>query len=311
MGLGVVQSRDQDQIIRAEINQLIDEFNSQENTHATFKKLAEWAIHNDEYLRKEESASDMIDASIGMMIKIIEAQFSRTIGLIDVGSAGGLSSPWGEFKNTIGYFVGFEPNDTPAILENGQIMNCGVWECDETRPFYIQHDSRGSSLFLSNEEFVRNNFEALDKRGGSRYNESWFKRSKVIETKQIACRSLDSLMENELQGHTFDFIKIDAQGAEYNILKGAERFLETDCVGLLLELFHVPLYRGITLAREAIEYLEKRGFYLAYKYSDFGSFNANSDYLFLHRDRNPDVSSAIHKIYQTALFMRRFKYEPN
>ncbi len=57
-------------------------------------------------------------------------------------------------------------------------------------------------------------------------------------------------------------VKIDVQGGELEVLKGATRTLESTDV-LLIECSFVELYDGQALAHEVIAYLADRGFHLA------------------------------------------------
>ncbi len=57
------------------------------------------------------------------------------------------------------------------------------------------------------------------------------------------------------------FLKIDTQGFESEVLKGAERSLAS-LVGVEIELSLVPLYRGQDLYRHFLDFFEGRGFAL-------------------------------------------------
>jgi len=44
---------------------------------------------------------------------------------------------------------------------------------------------------------------------------------------ELRCRTIDNVLKEEFPDLPFHFMKIDAQGAEYNILKGSEVVLST------------------------------------------------------------------------------------
>jgi FkbM family methyltransferase len=58
-----------------------------------------------------------------------------------------------------------------------------------------------------------------------------------------------------------DLIKMDIQGAEMDVLKGAQECLKT-CKDLILELQHVPYNKGAPLVDEVVAYVESIGFRL-------------------------------------------------
>jgi hypothetical protein len=119
---------------------------------------------------------------------------------------------------------------------------------------------------------VEENYEFLKKKGPQKLAVSWFKRSEVVCTQDIYCRALDNIIAEEFVDRPFHFMKIDAQGAEMNILKGSKSLLTTSCIGLHLELFNFPLYSGISLKDEVIEYLSDFGFKLIKEYPPHGTF---------------------------------------
>ncbi|MBV8165201.1 MAG: FkbM family methyltransferase [Alphaproteobacteria bacterium] len=66
-----------------------------------------------------------------------------------------------------------------------------------------------------------------------------------------------------------DFIKIDVQGSELDVLKGAERVLGR-AVAVHTEVEFVELYRGVPLVAEIDLHLRSRGFWI-HTFRDFGS----------------------------------------
>lgn len=217
----------------------------------------------------------------------INYQGKGLINLIDVGSVGGLPRPWRENANSIRFLLNFEPNDSPQAGVDFTTYNTAVWEKDETRPFYIYGDGTGSSLFRQNFDYVKSNLDALKTRGPRHLAETWIERSSLKQTTEIKCRSLDNVLR-EFQTR-FHFLKIDAQGAEYQILKGASDLLSGPCIGLYLELFTIPLYEGIKLLPEVQSYLSDFGFELIKKFPAHGSFDSQHDCLFLKNSQGEEL----------------------
>ena len=224
------------------------------------------------------------------------------IGFIDVGSIGGLPEPWSSNANRVKFLLNFEPNESPSSGQNFTTYNTAVWDSEGTFPFYIYKgfNATGSSLFKQNYEYVRSNFEDLRKRGPQDLAETWFSRSQLIKTIQLKCRTIDRILEDEFPSTQFHFMKIDAQGAEYNILKGSQKLLSNSCVGLHLELFVLPIYEGIALLDEVEKYLRQFGFRLVKKFPAHGTFNSQHDCLFLKDEGDPTLLATIRGIYKIA-----------
>ena len=224
---------------------------------------------------------------------------SGALGFIDVGSVGGLPPPWRENANFVKFLLNFEPNDKPTRSANIFTYNTALWESDKTLPFYVYKglNNTGSSLFKQNMDYVKKNFQSLRLRGPKELAETWFDRSSLVATAELKCRALDGILTEELKGIKFHFLKIDAQGAEFNILKGAQAFLSGSCIGLHLELFTLPLYHEIVLLDEVEKYLSVFGFELVKKFPPHGSFNSQHDCLFLKSGGDLERLSIIRRVY--------------
>lgn len=220
------------------------------------------------------------------------------INFIDVGSVGDLPEPWFSNANKIKYLLNFEPNGSIKKTTNSMTYNTAVWESEKIMPFYIYKGFRGtgSSLFKQNFKYVKANFNTLKNKGSKKLALTWFKRLKLVKTTTLKCRKIDKILDEEFSDVNFHFMKVDAQGAEFNILKGSEKFLK-NCCGLHLELFTIPLYEGIVLLEEVNQYLESHGFYLAKKFSPHGTFKSQNDCLFLKKDCSPNILSVLKDVY--------------
>jgi len=225
-----------------------------------------------------------------------------TINFIDVGSLGNLPEPWLSNAKHIRTLLSFEPLEEPRKRKNVIISSNALWSENCKRPFYIYKGLRstGSSLFEQNFEYVNQNFDALKNTGPRQFAETWHRRSELLRVTECECKTLDYTLENLALPFSFDFLKIDAQGAEYEILRGAENFLANSCIGLQLELFNIPLYKGIKLLPEVTEYLMGFGFSLVKKMPFHGSFNSQNDCIFIKDNINNDkteIKQLILKIY--------------
>jgi FkbM family methyltransferase len=86
-------------------------------------------------------------------------------------------------------------------------------------------------------------------------------KSRYIGTETVQLRTLDSLAAEYISSDDRIFIKLDVQGFEYNVLRGANSLLE-NVVGLQAELSLVPLYDGEHLFEPMWQNLNDRGFEL-------------------------------------------------
>jgi FkbM family methyltransferase len=72
---------------------------------------------------------------------------------------------------------------------------------------------------------------------------------------------LDTLISNDFKWERIDLLKLDVQGYELEVLKGAPGCLRT-CEVVLLEASLIPTNRGCPLIAEVIAFMDSSGFYL-------------------------------------------------
>jgi len=219
------------------------------------------------------------------------------IGFIDVGSAGQLPAPWYRHSAEISYALKFEPRDSRQVARYVRTVDAALWSEATERDFFVYRGlaASGSSLFEQNTQYVRENFAELSTRGPRHLAETWLERSELDHVETVGCRTLDQVLAED--SNRYHFLKIDAQGAEFEILQGASTFLERDCLGLHLELFTVPLYKGIRLRGEVEHFLADLGFSLVKEYPPHGSFDSQNDCVFLRRGAGGVEVDAIRRIY--------------
>ena len=82
----------------------------------------------------------------------------------------------------------------------------------------------------------------------------------TAETFRVDVARLDDWCAEHEVDH-ISCMKIDAQGSEYNILKGAERMLTRDAIDIImLEWFAVPHYDGVPLLEEILTLMRSHGY---------------------------------------------------
>ena len=175
-----------------------------------------------------------------------KANYMKKYNIIDIGSTGLLSEPWLSHPDAVGQVLKFEPRDADERELNVRFLPHALWSVNEEREFYVYRGfgGTGSSLFLQNYHYVAMHFPELKERGDRRLAATWFERSGEVRRERISCRTLDSVLSDirvEGGGLPYQFLKVDAQGADFEILKGAINYLQHECLGLQCELFTVPL----------------------------------------------------------------------
>ena len=224
------------------------------------------------------------------------------VNLIDVGAAEGLQPPWHGNAPVIRRLLRFEPRDEASQEPWCKTVDAALWETAGERDFYVCRGlgGSGSSLFEQNCEYVKEHYDELKRRGPEHLAKTWFERSTLERVDQIICRTLDEVLLALNHPFPYHFVKIDAQGAEYNILKGFEKGLREDCIGLHLELFALPMYKGIKLLPEVEDYLRGFGFDLVKKCPAHGTFDSQHDCVFLKTGVQGEAADAIRAVYGLA-----------
>jgi len=122
--------------------------------------------------------------------------------------------------------------------------------------FHLNYDPPTSSLLKLNQEY------------GDFYLFNWlsdYVLSDVVrpqENEHIDAFSLDYLYsEGKLSVSMPDFLCLDTQGTEYDILRGAEKIVRHTALAIRTEVEFEPLYKGQRLFGDISKWLQERGFY--------------------------------------------------
>jgi FkbM family methyltransferase len=85
----------------------------------------------------------------------------------------------------------------------------------------------------------------------------------VVEVRDVAMRALDSIMESgEVPGGMPpDFLSLDTQGSELDILEGGERTFHDHCIALATEVEFHPMYQGQPLFSDIFDFALRHGFH--------------------------------------------------
>lgn len=175
---------------------------------------------------------------------------NETIRLIDVGARGGIDPRWAPYHDTLDV-IAFEPDTV---------------ECDRLNstafPYRIRFlpvalgdtDNRTSTLHLCRQPGCSSLLEPnMDFCGMFPYAESM----EVVGQYPLTLQRMDSVVRDFEPG----VIKVDTQGTELDVLRGAGHLLDS-AIAIELEVEFVPQYRGQALFCDVDIFMRAQGFTL-------------------------------------------------
>jgi FkbM family methyltransferase len=176
-------------------------------------------------------------------------------GFIDIGAAGGVH-PLVMPVASLTHCICFEPDEEAyeELLRKYNehnpfskisVLRTAVGARSGKAKLYITQSAVNTSLLEPREELL------------TRYGKSGFQIKQVI--------LFGMRKPSECLG---ELIKMDCQGAEYPILKGAERTLQ-QCVALLCEVMFFPMYKGQKIFSDIDLFLRSKGFQLYGLYPNY------------------------------------------
>tara|TARA_Y100000768_G_C23880541_1_gene635013 strand:+ start:44 stop:1003 length:960 start_codon:yes stop_codon:yes gene_type:complete len=165
---------------------------------------------------------------------------NNKINFVDIGSAGGLEWPWSKLpKNLLNLYL-CDPREEDDSKNN--IIRNILWSENTKKEFNYFNQEETSSLFKPNIDYLKN-FPNVE-----RFN--------LNKTENFETKTIDHYVKNKII-NDIDFIKIDAQGAELNILEGGENFLKKNLVGLQVEVEFNEIYKDQPLFYKLDSYIRK------------------------------------------------------
>jgi len=218
---------------------------------------------------------------------------AQAVDYVDVGARGGPTSSWLKLTNRIEYIC-FEPDPAEAgslrrFFESrqefkGLVMARALGAHEGLVSLNLTRFPPASSIFQPNHNLLRD-FEI----------HPFLEVDRVVE---VPVATLDA------QLHTIskscDFLKIDVQGYELEVLKGAENALKNSR-GCELEVSFIEIYRDQPLFAEIDFFMRARGFFLA-----------DLERVWWHYADVPDYAKLRGSLaYGNALYLRKDIAEPS
>jgi len=179
---------------------------------------------------------------------------SRGVDLVfDVGAAGGRYG--GELRTGgyLGRIVSFEPL-SDAFAELARVVaDDSEWNCMQA----ALGSAAGELEINVSENSDSSSFLPM----GERHRRS-APESAYVATERVQVQTLDSIWDEVAAQAQNPFLKLDVQGYELEVLRGARESLPK-LAGVQAELSLVPLYEGAPTFHQVIDLLESEGFRLA------------------------------------------------
>ncbi|EDY17960.1 methyltransferase FkbM family [Chthoniobacter flavus Ellin428] len=183
----------------------------------------------------------------------LSEQLTAPLIYADVGALWGVDSPLLKMLRDQQRMkiIGFEIDPAEcerlkAISPNDTYLAFGVGDVDAMRPFYV-------TAFAANSSFLEPDLDAL---AGLPHRDIF----RVVSTGTAPMRRFDTLIATGTVPVP-TFLKIDAQGFEYNVLRGFGAELQ-NVLGIRLETQLRSLYKGQALFHDIYELLKSNGFML-------------------------------------------------
>ena len=186
---------------------------------------------------------------------------STSINYVDIGSVDPIFNRIRGLENIINY-VGFDVNKNDKKFKGFNtflLIDKLLYSNEVEVDFYHTNFSHCSSIYKPSQSFI-NRYEKL--------RDSF----DVNQTKRYKTTTLDNL---KLDG--VSYIKIDTQGSELDILKGAQKTLE-NAIALEIEIEFDKFYEDQPLFDEIFKFMHNKGFELI-DFTHFSRIRADSDSL--------------------------------
>lgn len=197
----------------------------------------------------------MINSNSRLTKHLVETGFfrSRPLVVLDVGARDGFESFWSETYADQVEFIGFEPDKeeceklNKSLDRNGRIYPVALHRDKQERLFYRTAFVDSSGFYQPNDAMVSRFLDHIS--------------LKVVDTEEMATQDMDSFAaEHGLE--RIDFIKLDVEGAELDVLEGAEDLLSNSVLGLRLEVLFIESRKGQPLFSDIEIFLREKGFAL-------------------------------------------------
>ena len=187
---------------------------------------------------------------------------NKKLFALDIGAQGGFFNASIFPKKYNNFFdpIMVEPISAEAkklIKENYKVISKGLWSENCKKKLYVLNKRSGSSSMYkpSKEGYDLYNFKKKD-----------FSLFDISEEIEVECTTINESL-SQLNINHIDFLKIDTQGSELEILKGLGEYRP---LMMKVEAQVVPMYAGVPNWSELVNYLYKKN-YMTCEWTPIGS----------------------------------------
>lgn len=171
---------------------------------------------------------------------------------VDAGARGGLQGTWAEVDDDRLRVVAFEA-DPDGIRElqgrsNFDVIGAALWSDPGTVDIHLAAIPTTSSVYPPNWSLLE------------RFLPQHSEPRRTVEVASIPCTTIDASLKQV--GRRADFIKLDTQGSEFEILSGAEEALAESVFGVVAESWTIEVHKGQRTTGEILSFMHQRGFSL-------------------------------------------------
>lgn len=191
------------------------------------------------------------------ILRYISSKINATPRIIDVGARTGLEDNLLFLSNNTNSKIwGFEPEPIEferlkkILPKNFSLLNTALYSKKQSVTLYVTKSPGLSSLYKPNFDFLREVERSED-----------INNYEIVNEVSIEANTLDDeLKQSEFKNA--DFIKLDTEGSEVDILKGASELLRNSIIGAEVEISYVRQREGQYTFKDLDSLLNEQNFYL-------------------------------------------------
>lgn len=189
----------------------------------------------------------MVQSALTRSLAQAGAFSAKPFTVVDVGALGGFNPRWEAFAPHL-RLIGFDPQEPRQDSAGRTILPYAVGARREMRTINLTRAAALSSFLPIREMW---------KRRSCVFNEL----GEIIRQAEVETVSLDEACA-EAGAPEVDFIKIDTEGTELDVLKGAQKLLASSVLGIESEFFFHETHEGRCTFADLDTWLRAQGFVL-------------------------------------------------